>query len=91
MRRVVGAMLACALLAGACGDDESTPAGPSPTTTAAPVTTESTPPADGTLAISVGFYYFVRQNYPIFNGWTGFATPSKTFPTQSETFFSIFG
>ena len=26
-----------------------------------------------TLAISVGFYYFVRQNYPIFNGWTGFA------------------
>lgn len=26
-----------------------------------------------TLAISVGFYYFVRQNYPIFNGWNGFA------------------
>ncbi len=26
-----------------------------------------------TLAISMGFYYFVRQNYPIFNGWTGFA------------------
>lgn len=26
-----------------------------------------------TLAISVGFYYFVRQNYPIFNGWSGFA------------------
>ena len=26
-----------------------------------------------TLAISVGFFYFVRQNYPIFNGWTGFA------------------
>lgn len=54
MRRVVGVVLACALLAGACGDDESPPAGPSPTTTAAPVTTESTPPADGRLAISVG-------------------------------------
>lgn len=26
-----------------------------------------------TLAISVGFFYFVRQNYPIFNGWTGFS------------------
>ena len=26
-----------------------------------------------TLAISVGFHYFVRQNYPIFNGWNGFA------------------
>ncbi len=26
-----------------------------------------------TLAISVGFFYFVRQNYPVFNGWTGFA------------------
>jgi len=26
-----------------------------------------------TLAISVGFYYFLRQNYPIFNGWNGFA------------------
>ncbi len=26
-----------------------------------------------TLAMSVGFYYFVRQNYPVFNGWTGFA------------------
>jgi len=26
-----------------------------------------------TLAISVGFYYFVRQNYPIFNGWSGLA------------------
>lgn len=26
-----------------------------------------------TLAISVGFFYFVRQNYPIFNGWNGFA------------------
>ncbi len=26
-----------------------------------------------TLAISVGFFYFARQNYPIFNGWTGFA------------------
>lgn len=26
-----------------------------------------------TLAISVGFYTFVRQNYPIFNGWNGFA------------------
>ena len=26
-----------------------------------------------TLAISVGFYYFVRQNYPVFNGWNGFA------------------
>jgi branched-chain amino acid transport system permease protein len=26
-----------------------------------------------TLAISVGFHYYVRQNYPIFNGWNGFA------------------
>jgi len=26
-----------------------------------------------TLAIAVGFYYFVRQNYSIFNGWNGFA------------------
>ncbi len=26
-----------------------------------------------TLAISVGFFFFVRQNYPVFNGWTGFA------------------
>ncbi len=26
-----------------------------------------------TLAISVGFYYFARQNYPIFNGWSGLA------------------
>ena len=26
-----------------------------------------------TLAISVGFYYFLRQNYPVFNGWNGFA------------------
>lgn len=26
-----------------------------------------------TLATSVGFFYFVRQNYPVFNGWTGFA------------------
>ncbi len=26
-----------------------------------------------TLAISVGFFYFVRQNYSVFNGWTGFS------------------
>ncbi len=26
-----------------------------------------------TLAIAVAFFYFVRQNYPIFNGFTGFA------------------
>lgn len=26
-----------------------------------------------TLAIAVGFFYFARQNYPVFNGWTGFA------------------
>ena len=26
-----------------------------------------------TLAISVAFFYFVRQNYQIFNGFTGFA------------------
>lgn len=26
-----------------------------------------------TLAISVGFFYFCRQNYSIFNGWTGFS------------------
>jgi branched-chain amino acid transport system permease protein len=26
-----------------------------------------------TLAISVAFFYFTRQNYSIFNGWTGFS------------------
>ena len=26
-----------------------------------------------TLAIAVAFFYFVRQNYVLFNGWTGFA------------------
>ncbi|MDF1749193.1 MAG: branched-chain amino acid ABC transporter permease [Alphaproteobacteria bacterium] len=26
-----------------------------------------------TLAIAVAFFYFVRQNYPVFNGFTGFA------------------
>ena len=26
-----------------------------------------------TLAIGVAFFYFVRQNYPVFNGFTGFA------------------
>lgn len=26
-----------------------------------------------TLAIAVGFFYFTRQNYDIFNGWTGFS------------------
>lgn len=26
-----------------------------------------------TLAIGVGFFYFTRQNYAVFNGWTGFS------------------